>query len=319
MNPEPSKGPSLRGQVAAWLLRLEEAPGDAALRAEFEAWLAQNESHRKAHETIKLLWRNAEQLGAAVPVPPPAKVVPLPSRRKGVRRFAWGMGALAACLAILAFPAIKLRLAADYSTSVAELREVVLEDGSRVSLDAASAIAVDFKGLQRKVKLLSGQAFFEVVPSAARPFVVDASDVKVMVTGTSFSVGVSATGVAVEVETGTVNVIREGRHLVDLTVGQRLHVAAGGAESRREINPADVAAWRDSRLVVYQATIGDVVEQIGRYMPGAIVFRDRDIADRLVTGIINLRRPDEALRAVVEMQKGKVSTVSPYLAVISSR
>ena len=319
MNPEPSRGPSLRGQVAAWLLRLEESPDDMALRAEFEAWLAQSQAHRNAYETMTRLWQTAEELGAVVPAPLPTKTVQPASRKRGVPRFAWGMAAVAACLAFLALPAIKLHLAADYATSVAELREVTLEDGSRVSLDAASAIAVDFKGPQRRVKLLSGQAFFEVVPSAARPFVVDASDVKVMVTGTAFSVGVSETGVAVEVETGTVNVIREGRQLAGLTVGQRVHVAPDGTKSTREINPDDVAAWRDSRLVVYQATIGDVVEQIGRYMPGVIVFRDREIADRLVTGIINLRRPDEALRAVVEMQKGKVSSISPYLAVISSR
>lgn len=319
MNPEPSKGTTLRGQVAAWLLRLEEAPDDQALRAEYEAWLAQSERHRKAHDTIASLWRNAEELGSMAPAPLPAKVAKLTPARPRVRRFAWGVAALAACMAILAFPAIQLRLAADHSTGVAELREVVLEDGSRVSLDAASAIAVIYKANQRTVTLLSGQAFFEVVPSRERPFVVSASDVKVTVTGTSFSVGTFSTGIAVEVETGTVNVIREGKLLADLAVGQRVRIAPNGTATRGAISPAEVATWRDHRLVVYQATIRDVVEQIGRYVPGAIVFRDREIADRLVTGIIDLSRPDEALRAVVEMQKGKVANISPYLVVISSR
>lgn len=319
MNPEPSKGPALRGQVAAWLLRLEEAPDDQALRAEYEAWLAQSERHRKAHDEITLLWRNAEELGSVAPAPLPVERAKPTPRRPRVRHFAWGLVALAACLAILAFPAIQLRLSADHSTGVAELREVVLEDGSRVSLDAESAIAVVYKANQRTVTLLAGQAFFEVVPSAQRPFVVSASDVKVAVTGTSFSVGTSSTGIAVEVETGTVNVSREGKLLADLAVGQRVRIAPSGEATRGAISPNEVAAWRDHRLVVYQATIRDVVEQIGRYVPGAIVFRDREIADRLVTGIIDLSRPDEALLAVVEMQKGKVSNISPYLVVISSR
>lgn len=318
MNRVPSRGESLRGQVADWLLRLEEAPGDKALRAEFEAWLAQSDSHRRAHDTIVRLWRSAEELDTVADAAP-ANVTPLASRRKIVRRAGWGIAALAACLVLLAFPAIQLRLVADYRTDVAEHREVVLEDGSRVSLDAGSAIAIDFQERQRTVRLLSGQAFFEVVPSAARPFVVKAADVTVWVTGTSFSVGASGTGVAVEVATGTVNVVREGQRLASLTVGQRLQVAPGGASVRREINPDDVAAWRDSRLVVYQATIRDVVEQIGRYMPGVIVFRDREIADRLVTGIINLHRPDEALKAVVDMQRGKVANISPYVAIVSSQ
>lgn len=319
MSPEPSKGPALRGQVAGWLLRLEEAPDDQALRAEYEAWLAQSERHRKAHDAITLLWRNAEELGSVAPAPLPAERAKLTPRRPRVRHYAWGLVAVAACLAILAFPAIQLRLSADHSTGVAELREVVLEDGSRVSLDAESAIAVVYKANQRTVTLLAGQAFFEVVPSAQRPFIVSASDVKVAVTGTSFSVGTSSTGIAVEVETGTVNVSREGKLLADLAVGQRVRIAPSGETTRGAISPNEVAAWRDHRLVVYQATIRDVVEKIGRYVPGAIVFRDREIADRLVTGIIDLSRPDEALLAVVEMQKGKVANISPYLVVISSR
>jgi len=42
----------------------------------------------------------------------------------------------------------------------AEFRDLVL-DGSRVVLDAGSAIAVDYTASQRGVWLLAGQAFFE--------------------------------------------------------------------------------------------------------------------------------------------------------------
>lgn len=319
MNPEPSKGSPLLGQVATWLLRLEEAPDDQTLRAEYEAWLAQSEQHRKAHETITLLWQNAEELGSLAPAQIPAKVGTLAPRNPRVRKFVWGAAALAACLAMLAFPAIQRRLVADLSTSVAETRTIELEDGSRASLDAASSIAVVYGPNQRTVTLLAGQAFFEVVPSAERPFVVSASDVKVMVTGTSFSVARSSNGIAIEVETGTVKVSREGKLLAGLEAGQRARVAPSGATTRGTVTPDEVAAWRDHRIVVYQATIRDVVEQIGRYLPAAIVFRDKEIADRLVTGVIDLNRPEEALRSVVDMQKGAVTTITPYLVVISSR
>lgn len=319
MNPEPSRGSPLLGQVAAWLLRLEEAPDDQTLRAEYEAWLAQSEHHRKAHDTITLLWRNAEELGSLAPAPPPAKVGRPTPRSPRIRTFAWGAAALAACLAMLAFPAVQRRLAADYSTSVAESETIELEDGSRVSLDAASSISVVYRTNQRAVTLLAGQAFFEVVPSPERPFVVSASGVEVTVTGTSFSVGTSSTGVAVEVETGTVKVSRQGKLLAGLDAGQRARIAPSGTTTRGTVTPDEVAAWRDHRIVVYQATIRDVVEQIGRYLPAAIVFHDREIADRLVTGVIDLNRPEEALRSVVDMQKGTVTNITPYLVVISSR
>ncbi len=65
--------------------------------------------------------------------------------------------------------------------------------------------------------------------------------------------------------------------------------------------------------------VREVVEQLGRYRRGTIVFRDGAIADRLVTGMIDLRRPGEALQALVELQQGSLIEITPYLSIISSR
>ncbi len=204
-------------------------------------------------------------------------------------------------------------------TGVAELQEILLEDGSRVTLDAASAIAVDYSNARRSVKLLSGQAFFDVVPSPERPFVVAASDVDVTVTGTSFSVGTSDLGVAVAVATGKVSVSRHGKELAGLAIGERVRVTPEGSPSRDGINPDEVAGWRGRRLIVHEATVREVVEQIGRYLPGAVLFRDSTVADRRVTGVIDLSRAKEALHAVVDLQQGRILQLSPYLTVIQSR
>lgn len=324
MSPVPDEGQSLRGQVIDWLFRLEAAPDDRALRAEFDAWLARSDLHRHAHAEVASIWQDAEDLALA-PADTSAAVAPLPvqfarsARRPARRRLFAVAAALAACLALVAFPAIQLRLAADHMTGVAELQEIVLEDGSRVTLDAASAIAVDYSTARRSVKLLSGQAFFDVVPSPERPFVVAASDVDVTVTGTSFSVGTSDLGVAVAVATGKVSVSRNGRELAGLTIGQRVRVTPGGAPSRDSIDPDEVAAWLGRRLIVHEATVREVVEQIGRHVPGAVLFRDSAVADRRVTGVIDLSRPREALHAVVDLQQGKILQLSPYLTVIQSR
>ncbi|TAJ90865.1 FecR domain-containing protein [Reyranella sp.] len=319
MSPAPNKGQSLRGQVIDWHFRLESAPDDQALRAEFDAWLAQSDRHRKAHETIQSIWHDAEQLQPAAPArQQAANVAKLQHPRPRSRRFYY-VAALAACLAILMLPAVQLRLAADHMTGIAELRELMLDDGSRVTLDAASAIAVDFSTARRSIKLLSGQAFFEVVSLPDRPFVVTASDVNVTVTGTSFSVGTSDMGVGVTVETGNVRVSRDGKELAGLVAGERLRVDPDGVAAQESVNPGDAAAWRSQRFIVHEATVREVVEQIGRYVPGAIIFRDQQVADRRVTGVIDLRRPDEALHAVVNLQQGKILQISPYLTVISAR
>lgn len=61
------------------------------------------------------------------------------------------------------------------------------------------------------------------------------------------------------------------------------------------------------------------IDEVGRYLETLIVFADERIGDRPVTATVDLRRPAEALRAVVGLGDGRVTEVTPYLTVISSR
>ena len=318
MNPAPAKGESLQDQVIDWLMRLERAPSDAALRAEFESWLSRSEKHRRAYAAVEPVW------GASAGLP-----TLTPARREAARggrpwyRAPSAMltgAALAACLAVFAVPAVQLRLSADYMTGTAELRDLTLEDGSRIALDAGSAVSVEYRDGRRSVRLLSGQAFFEVKPSVQRPFIVTAGRVDVTVTGTAFDVATSPAAVTVSVQSGSVNVARDGSAKVAaLTAGQRVRIPTEGQLSLNAVTPGDVGAWRDRRLIAYDAVLREVVQQVGRYMPGMIVFADSRLADSLVSGIIDLSRPDDALRALVDLQHGRITRISPYLTVISSR
>ena len=219
---------------------------------------------------------------------------------------------------MLFLPVLLLSLEADHLTGTAELRDVVLEDGSAVHLDAASAIAVDYGASRRAVKLLAGQVFFEVEPDALRPFTVTAGDVVVSVTGTAFGVRTWDEAITVAVESGAVEVKVAKQPAEVLTRGQTLSIArADGRLSRGEMAPQDVAAWRDRRLVVDGATLADVVEELGRYSGGAIILSDRSLAGRRVTGVFDLGRPIEALEAVARTQHGSITRLTPYLVVVS--
>lgn len=320
MNPVPGRGESLQAQAIEWLMRLEGEPEGAALRAEFERWLAQSDSHRRAYAAVELAWGTSSRLAPLTPERREAARAVPPWRRLHYGGAALAVTALAACCAFFAVPAVQLRLQADHVTATAELRDLVLEDGSRVALDAGSAVAVGYTAAQRGVRLLAGQAFFEVVPSRERPFVVAAGGIDVVVTGTTFNVAKSEGGVAVAVQSGTVNVLRHNaENLASLGAGQRVRVAAKSGAAQDNVDPQDVTAWRDRRIVVYDVPVREIVEQIGRHMPGMIVFADSKIADSLASGIIDLKNPADALRALVDLQRGQVTTLSSYLTVISSR
>lgn len=303
----------LLAEAVDWRMRVDAAPGDDDLRSALEAWLAKSPAHRSA-------WRDVERLTRVADALPADYAEPRRKAKPRRRRVAFAALALAACLAFVFLPTLQLWLAADHSTATAELRAVTLEDGSVVSLDAASAIAVRYSAARREVALLSGRAFFQVVPAADRPFVVLVDDATVTVTGTAFDVRSSAQTTSVAVQSGTVEVaLDHGRRpAAVLERGQRLDIdRKSDRVAKVDVPSEDVASWRNRRLVVDRATVGEVVEELGRHYPGVMLMRDRALGDRLVSGVFDLGHPIEALQAAVRTHDGSVTRITPYVVVIS--
>jgi len=308
----------VRAEAAEWLLRLQAAPEEPALRREFETWLAGGKSRRRAWRSVQRVWTLSADLPAPARERETVVAVPPRVRSKGWRVLGIGLAAVAA---LYFAPIVALQWMADYSTSVGELRDVTLEDGSIVHLDAGSAIAVNYGTERREVSLLAGRAFFEVVKSMGRPFVVRTEDATVAVTGTAFDIRTAADGSTVAVLSGRVEVglAADSGPARSLTAGESLTVERRSRTvEQARIPPADVASWREGRLVVDGASLAAVVEELGRYHRGFILIRDPELAARRVTGVFDLRRPLEALDAIAGSQRGSITRITPYLVLLSS-
>jgi len=303
-----------------WLLRRETAPRDAILERDFQQWLAEAESHRRAYEAVRSTWAELGALPAGKEAAGTIVRLPVPKPRR-TRWIAAAATLAAACVLVVAIPVLHRHVVTDYATGVAELREVSLPDGSVVHLDAGSAIAVDYAEADRRVTLLSGQAFFEVTRDGRRPFSVLAGDVAVVVTGTAFSVGKTATTIEVAVRSGTVDVLQDGKSMGDpLTIGDRVTVGRRDkAVHRDRIAAESVASWRKRKLVVVDTSFGDIVEALGRYLPGVILVDDGSLKRQAITGVFDLTQPVEALRTLARSQDASVTEVTPYLLIVSRR
>src|SRR5262249_52423190 len=105
-----------------------------------------------------------------------------PSEGLGVRkaRRSTLLFAFAASVLVLAGAAwMLLDRAQHYDTAVGEQRSVALSDGSVVTLNAASSITVEMSRGRRTIRLLSGEALFQVAHDAVRPFDVLTADTAV--------------------------------------------------------------------------------------------------------------------------------------------
>ncbi len=205
----------LHAAAIEWWVRetAGELVGEA--RAEFGAWLAADPAHARAYADIAGCSRRR---GSCV----------LPAGRRGASRgrARGGMGRLlAACVALLVWIGdLAIVLRADHRTGVGQRRTAILADSSRVELDGNSAIAVRFEPGRRRVTLLAGEAWFEVAPDTARPFVVEAAGRIVTALGTAFDVALDGNGARVAV----------GEHAVAVAAAARASSwrRAGGPHSR---------------------------------------------------------------------------------------
>lgn len=293
-------------EAAHWLVALEEAPADAALRARFQEWLEASPANVAAWSDTVHVYGLMDDLPAA------RKVVPFPRRRRVLAAVV--SLAVAACVAVAALPGMWLHWQGDQVTAAGESRQVRLEDGTLVHLAADSALSVSYSTELRQVTLLSGEAFFEVTPNTARPFRVNAGAVEITVLGTAFDVRLGD-GVTVAVTHGLVRV--DGADGSDrLDAGAWLRLEEGGRE-RGRLPLSEVAPWREGQLVARDRPMAEIIDDLRRYLPGLIVVTDPAWSRGRVTGVYNTADPLAALKAVAGAHGGGVTRITPWLVLVS--
>ncbi len=297
---EAEAGRSARREAAeAWVVRLRSPDcGEADWQA-FEVWLQDAPDSREAFDDAMSLWLSLDRptTGALL-------------RQAGAARTrlrahpAWIAGALAAGLAAVALLTPMLHSAspqaAVYTTAKGERRSFRLADGTRIDLGGASRLTVKLSASRREVAMGEGEAVFDVVHDARRPFVVTAGDRTIEDVGTEFDVRNRGAQLAVTVGRGEVQVEPangRGGEPVALTVGQRLRHAQGATASLVDkVAPDEVFAWRDGRLIYRDAPLRAVVEDLNQYFPVTIRIDGRRAEALRFTGVLTVDGEGATLR-----------------------
>jgi transmembrane sensor len=303
-----------------WLLRLKADPDCPQTLREHREWLARTETNRSAWHAALTTWEALGELRPRHPDLWPARQASAPPRRR--RFFASGavFALAAALLLVLAAPTLMIWLQADFRTGTGESRVVTLADGSAVNLSADSAIDVDLTPQGRHVRLLSGQAFFDVAHDGKRPFTVDAGNAKVVVLGTAFDVELDDAATKVQLARGVVGISGEGEaHGVGELAPGDMAIVDGetGLITHATVPLEEIGAWRNGLLFVNDVTVDSVVARLRRYHPAWISVPDRALGRQRVTGLYDLRDPDRALKALVQPYGGKVRSVSAYARIVT--
>jgi transmembrane sensor len=191
----------------------------------------------------------------------------------------------------------------DYSSGIGEVRRIALADGSSVVLNTNSEVIVELTPQRRDIRLVQGEALFEVAHDASRPFVVEAHDTGVRAVGTAFAVRLEGTQVDVTVTEGVVEVAKL-ESLSALAVGampvatvggvrrvvahERAVVAPTGPPVVQPIAPDEAQrrlAWRDGMVSFAGESLETAVAEINRHNRRQIVIDDPSLASVPVVGV----------------------------------
>lgn len=318
-------------QASDWLILLREEPDSAAVRERFEAWLDADPDHARAwvsvSETFEVIgetapelekqWRGGGGSDAAAPRRTQRRWLRQPGQR--LRRSILA-GAIAASLALWIGPGAMLRLQSDHVTGTGEVRAMRLADGSTVRLGPDSAIAIDYQTGARSVRLLTGQAWFDVKRDPAAPFRVIAGDVRTTVLGTSFDVRRIGGATGVSVQRGRVRVVDYGVTPAtsrELAPGQWVRIDSSHEVESGADNATLFGGWRDGSLVVRNRPIAEAIENLRPWYHGKIVLMTPELGRKRVDGVYNAREPERALVALVGQAGGTVRRITPWLIVIT--
>ncbi len=322
--------------AAHWLVRMDIGDLQGREKAAFEAWLADSPANAEAFaraEGALSIFDDAdgdphldalrESALAAAPEP---------------RRGLWlgvGMGIAASLLVAVglgtdAIPrwgadapvevaagpetvqeqAPSLAQTSDFVTAKGEKRTVKLADGSSVTLNTDSAIRVAYTEDTRLIKLLRGQALFEVARHAERPFVVQAGDRQVTALGTIFEVRLEPDRMKVTLVEGKVVVdgleAPAGGHTTVivpavLAPGEELVAGLGASQTRAKVDVDQQLRWRDGFVEFDDARLGAAVQEINRYSNRELVIHDAEIANLHVSGVFRTGDPERFAAIVAEL------------------
>jgi len=296
--------------AARWLAHddLDQSPHSE----QFAAWLDESEANRDAWTQAHRMWdvfddaddsdliaamaRAARQAGpVAKPFWPQliaasiAVLAVSATLLVGVQQDWFGPSARPVQVAVNQTASLAAVGRADYVTGTGQKSVIDLPDGTRVTLDADSAVDVAFTGGRRDVRLLNGRAFFDVVHDKAHPFAVQAAGRVVTALGTQFDVRLTPGAVRVVLAQGSVSVASApgapAAPLVKLVPGQAFAAQNGAAGQVSSVDLDQALGWKQGVVEFQDRPLSEAIGVLNRYTRAQIVIKDPKVAAMRITGV----------------------------------
>ena len=292
-----------------WLARLLSPDSGAHDSEVFERWRVADPEHAAAYAEAERIHRNAAQLSGDPLLRAAARAARLDTARQRSlrRRRGWLLGVGIAASVLLTLGLIMhggdaAATTQHYANAIGLPQTLQLADGTRLRLDAESAVTVRLGAAQRVATLEHGRVEFAVAHDPQRPFLVRAAGTTIRDIGTVFQVSRDRDGVTVGLLKGKVAVSgRSGDQpwTSELEPAQQLHIDARGVAGA--VAPLDLASaqgWTQGELAFRDRRLGDLLDEMNRYSNTQLRLGDPSLAALQVSGSFHAGDQDALAKAL---------------------
>jgi transmembrane sensor len=225
----------------------------------------------------------------------PVRTLPPPRTpshmQRRMKRYAYMAGAAAFILSLCLFYYQHYYLYTKYLTDYGMTRDIVLEDGSEVILNANSSLKVRKQLNGPREVWLEGEAFFSVAKKqdGAR-FVVHTDNVSVEVLGTKFNVNSRRKETEVVLKEGSIRLTSDLPEVIETLLmkpGDLVSLSDHDAAFRmKTVQPDRYSAWRNNVMVFEDAPLSVVAREIEDYYGMPVEIADKELMKSALTGTL---------------------------------
>jgi len=230
-------------EAAAWLTKLDRGELNSADREKLKIWLAQDAAHVTALDDMASMWRDMDFVLNDLPE--------LEASRFSFFDLISIKPPVIAAMATI-FCAVLVAMWSNpffhkeqmvYYTDIGHQMTQHLSDGSSAKLNTNSVIEIEYTRNKRIVRLMRGEALFDVAHDPSRPFIVYVGEQAVKAVGTAFVVKIESEKIQVTVTEGQVQLSQRE----DMTASNDLQHSAEAI-----LITSDLRTWLRKLAVIFR-------------------------------------------------------------------
>lgn len=179
-----------------------------------------------------------------------------------------------------------------------------LTDGSQVTINSGSSLQMPrkFRNDRRTIKL-DGEAYFEVTPDPARPFIINTGKIEIKVLGTAFNVSAYKKDNTIEVvvNTGQVALTKDGitTERIILKPGNRGIFDKSDQSLKLSLNvDPNYLSWKTRQLVFNDKPLEEIILTVNKLYHSNILITDDSLKKDRITASFNNQSLDAVLNVL---------------------